>query len=409
MFQLLATCLMLMTATPASPESMIRVGLFSLFEPQQLNIRVATGEAFSLRAGNLNEARISAGERLRIRKTGKQLTLSVLDAYGRLKQTTTTQEARILPVDASTLELNLPKQVTRVVRGGLLISARAPTSRNALQIILLTEREMAVASVVAAEMSGIESAESLKALAIVVRSFMVSHKERHAKEGFDFCDTTHCQLYRGEDDLYAQTASKLAENAVLATHREVLSFNLHVVEGYYTAVCGGLSANPEMVWGGATRSRYAYREVVCKWCADSRYTKWERKADASSVFSALARSVGFRLSHATEVQIEKYQESDLVRSVIIKDRGRRVVLSADGFRRAIGRRIGWNRVLSPTFTLEHHADSFIFRGRGFGSQVGLCIAGAAAQAAAGRSYQQILNFYYPQTEIKKSWKAESKP
>ncbi len=88
-----------------------------------------------------------------------------------------------------------------------------------------------------------------------------------------------------------------------------------------------------------------------------------------------------------------------MQTVIIKDRGRRVVLSTDKFRRAIGQRIGWNRVLSPTFTLEHHADSFIFRGRGFGSQVGLCVAGAAAQAAAGRSYKEILRFYYPQTEI----------
>jgi stage II sporulation protein D len=400
MFHLLATSLLLLTATLASPEAPLRVGLFSLFEPQQLNIRVAAGEAFSLRAGNMNEARISAGELLRIRKTGKHITLSVLDAYGRLKQTTTTQEARILPADSSTLELNLPKKMTRVVRGDLLISARAPKSRNALQIILLTEREEAVASVVAAEMSGIESPESLKALAVVVRSFMVSHIERHAKEGFDFCDTTHCQLYRGEDDLYAPTASKFVGNAVLATHGEVLNFNHRVVEGYYTAACGGLSATPEMVWGGATRSRYAYREVVCKWCADSRYTKWERKADASSVFSALAAPAGFRLSQAAEIRIEKYKESDVVQSVIVKDRGQRAILSADGFRRAIGRRIGWNRVLSPTFTLEHHADSFIFRGRGFGSQVGLCIAGAAAQAAAGRSYQEILDFYYPQTEIK---------
>jgi stage II sporulation protein D len=400
MFHLIATGLLLMTTTFASPKAGVRVGLFGLFEPQQLNVRVAAGEAFSLSAGNLNGAQVYAGERLRIRKTGKQFTLSVLDAYGRLKQTTTTREARILPVDSSTLELNLPNQMTRVVRGELLVSAHAPTSRNALQIVLLTEREAAVASVVAAEMSGINSSESLKALAVVVRSFMISHAARHAKAGFDFCDTTHCQLYRGEEDLYAQSASKLVEKAVIATRGAVLNFNHRVLEGHYTAVCGGLTAIPEMVWGGATSSRYPYREVVCQWCADSRYRKWERKTSASSVLAALAASTGFKLSQAAEIKIEKYNASEVVQAVIIKDRGRRVALSADRFRRAIGQRIGWNRVLSPTFTLEHHADSFIFRGRGFGSQVGLCVAGAAAQAAAGRSYQEILSFYYPQTEIK---------
>lgn len=399
MFSLIATCFMFTVATCASPETMIRLGLFSLFEPQQVNVRLSTGDAFFLRAGTVSEAKITAGELVRIRKTGKQMQVSVLDAYGRLKQTTTAQEVDLSPLNASTFELNLPKQITRVVRGQLRVLVPGQKSPNALQLVLLTDREQAVASVVAAEMSGITSSESLKALAVVVRTFMTSHANRHAAEGFDFCDTTHCQLYRGEDDLYAQTASQQVENAVRATGTEVLSFNHRAIEGHYTAACGGLTAIPEMVWGGTTQSGYPYKEIICKWCATSRYTKWERRASASAVFSAVAFATGLKLSQTAELQIEKYRDSDVVQSVVIKDRGRKTILSADEFRRVIGRRIGWNRVLSPTFTLEHHADSFIFRGRGFGSQVGLCVAGAVTQAAAGRSYKEILKFYYPQTEI----------
>jgi stage II sporulation protein D len=399
MFSLIASSLLCVLATYANPKEMIRIGLFGLFEAQQLNVRLAAGEAFTLNAGTLNGVPVGSGELLRIRRIGRQIQVSVLDAYGRLKQTTAAQEARLLPLQASTLELNLPKQMTRVVRGELLISASLQKSRNALQVVLLTEREAAVASVVAAEMSGLTSAESLKALAVVVRTFMTSHADRHVTEGFDYCDTTHCQLYRGEDDLSAQSASKPVENAVLATQGEILHFNHRAIEGHYTAVCGGLTARPERVWGGSTRSGYPYREIVCRWCGASRYLKWERRAAASAVLAALAASSGMKLSPATELQIEKYQASEIVQTVVIKDGGRKAVLSADEFRRAIGRRIGWNRVLSPTFTLEHYAGSFIFRGRGFGSQVGLCVAGAAAQAAAGRSYKEILNFYYPQTEI----------
>jgi stage II sporulation protein D len=58
-------------------------------------------------------------------------------------------------------------------------------------------------------------------------------------------------------------------------------------------------------------------------------------------------------------------------------------------------------VLSPTFTVERRGATIIFRGRGFGSQVGLCLAGAVAQAEAGRGYREILGFYYPQTEVGK--------
>jgi stage II sporulation protein D len=304
-------------------------------------------------------------------------------------------EAHLAPVNGATLELNLSKQLTRVVRGELSVSA----SRKALQIILTTDREAAVASVVAAEMSGLNAPEALKALAVVVRTFMTAHAGRHAKEGFDFCDTTHCQVYRGEDDLYTQGASQLVEKAVLATFAEVVRFDKQLLEGHYTAVCGGRSVTPEMVWGGATQSPYPYPTVMCKWCATSRYFRWERRADAASVLDALSAALGFRLSRAAELAIETYKDSEVVRAVHIRDRGRPKVMSGDEFRRAIGRRIGWNRVLSPTFTLEHRADSFIFRGRGFGSQVGLCVAGAVAQAAAGRSYKEILRFYYPQTEI----------
>lgn len=399
MFSLIASSLLCLLATFANPKAVIRIGLFGLFEAQQLNVRLAGGEAFRVNAGTLNGVSVGSGELLRIRRTGRQIQVSVLDAYGRLKQTTAAQEAHLLPLYGSTLEVNLPKQMTRVVRGELRVSASLEKSRNALQVVLLTEREAAVASVVAAEMSGLNSPESLKALAVVARTFMASHSDRHAAEGFDYCDTTHCQLYRGEDDLSAQGASQPVENAVLATRGEVLQFNHRAIEGHYTAVCGGLTAMPEMVWGGSTRSGYPYREIVCRWCGASRYLKWERRADASAVLAALAATGGMKLSQATELQIEKYQASEIVQAVVIKDGGRKTVLSADEFRRAIGRRIGWNRVLSPTFTLEHSAGSFIFRGRGFGSQVGLCVAGAAAQAAAGRSYKEILNFYYPQTEI----------
>jgi stage II sporulation protein D len=399
MFSLIASSLLCLLATCADPKAMIRIGLFGLFEAQQVNVRLAAGEAFTLNAGALNGVPVGNGEQLRIRRTGRQIQVSVLDAYGRLKQTTAAQEARLLPLNASTLELNLPKQMTRVVRGELLISVSLQKSRKALQVVLLTEREAAVASVVAAELSGMTSPESLKALAVVARTFMASHRDRHATEGFDYCDTTHCQLYRGEDDLSAQRASQPVENAVHATRGELLYFNHRAIEGHYTAACGGLTAMPEMVWGGSTRSAYPYREIVCRWCGASPYLRWERRADASAVLAALAASSGMKLSQASELQIEKYKASEIVQSVVIKDGGRKTVLSADEFRRAIGRRIGWNRVLSPTFTLEHSAGSFIFRGRGFGSQVGLCVAGAAAQAAAGRSYKEILNFYYPQTEI----------
>jgi len=92
-------------------------------------------------------------------------------------------------------------------------------------------------------------------------------------------------------------------------------------------------------------------------------------------------------------------DTGFVRAVGVRDAARMWTMSADEFRRAIGRRLGWNLVLSESFALERRGGQLIFRGKGFGSQVGLCLDGAVAQARAGRGYEEILRFYFPRAEI----------
>jgi stage II sporulation protein D len=281
------------------------------------------------------------------------------------------------------------------VRGDLSIDLGAG-GRGPLRILLTTDREAAVASVVAAEIGGREP-EAVKALAVAVRTFVLSHPGRHSNEGFDFCDTTHCQFYRGERDALEGGASIVVANAVAATQGQFLTFEGRRVEGYYSAACGGISATPSMVWGGHTD--YSYSRVVCRWCHGSPFSKWERSAPALIVLDALSGFIGTKLSVATELIADRDQSSGFVRSIAVRDGSKRTVLSADAFRRAIGLKVGWNTVLSPTFTIERRGSRFVFRGRGFGSQIGLCEAGAIAQAAAGRSYREILSFYFPGTQL----------
>ena len=89
---------------------------------------------------------------------------------------------------------------------------------------------------------------------------MISHEDRHASEGFDFCDTTHCQLYRGEQDLTDARSARTVFDAVAATAGEFLSYEGLPIEGHYSAVCGGISVTPSMVWGGS--ERYPYKQIT---------------------------------------------------------------------------------------------------------------------------------------------------
>ena len=386
---------------PDSPDRLVRIGLFSLFKPDTLHVRILPGNSASLTAGGLAHIPVEPGQTIRIKSSGRQLSVSILDSYGRLRLNAAATEAEVRPEPAGVLELSLPGRMKRGVRGSLSVKAVEGEASGLLRIVLETERESAVASIVAAEMAGEREAEAIKALAIVVRSFVLSHRGRHQKQEFDFCDTTHCQLFRGEADLSGEEFSPVVESAVAATENRFLVYRNLPVEGHYTAACGGMSVSPAMVWGGKVASGYPYRRIACEWCHSSRHSRWERKANAEAVFEALGEGASGRISPAAEILIQVVKPGDLVRSVIVRDRGRSLEFGTERFRRLIGRQLGWNTVLSPTFRVERRGRSLIFRGRGFGSQVGLCVAGAFAQAAAGRSWREILNFYYPETEIKR--------
>ena len=53
--------------------------------------------------------------------------------------------------------------------------------------------ETYVAWAVAGELGGTGEAEALRAMAVVARTWARTNAGRHRREGFDFCQTTHCQ------------------------------------------------------------------------------------------------------------------------------------------------------------------------------------------------------------------------
>ncbi len=65
----------------------------------------------------------------------------------------------------------------------------------------------------------------------------------------------------------------------------------------------------------------------------------------------------------------------------------------------MGRHIGWERLKSNWYEVSVTGDSIVFRGRGSGHGVGLCQAGAEVMGSEGKSYREILAYYYPGTKL----------
>lgn len=116
------------------------------------------------------------------------------------------------------------------------------------------DREVAVASVVAAEMPQSTPMEALKAQAVVARSYYAAAGPRH--DAFDFCDSTHCQFLRQWPQ-----SSERAFQATRETRGLVLTYLGKPIAALYSASCGGQTRSLEDAGSG-----YPYYSVRCDFC-----------------------------------------------------------------------------------------------------------------------------------------------
>ena len=94
--------------------------------------------------------------------------------------------------------------------------------------------ESYVARVLAGEGEPAAPDVTQQALAIAIRTFALKNAGRHAREGFDVCDGTHCQVPRA--------STPATRRAALASAGRVLTYNGSAAEVFYSASCGGRSA-----------------------------------------------------------------------------------------------------------------------------------------------------------------------
>jgi SpoIID/LytB domain protein len=253
-----------------------------------------------------------------------------------------------------------------------------------------------VLGVVAAEGSMEREPEALKALAIASRTYALRNLGRHAQQGYDFCTTTHCQRYRSANS--PDAISPAISAAVKATRDEVLrDRNGELVDSYFSASCGGATANLGSLWGGVAPPYL--RGVNDEYCAGAAHHNWTDVISPAQMLQALQSdprtNVGDRLE---SVSVQRTDQSG--RAEIISIVGnRRVTVKGWDFKIIVGRALGWQLLKSSRFTIARSGSNYLFRGSGFGHGLGLCQEGAHVMAERGAGYREILAQYFPSTHI----------
>jgi stage II sporulation protein D len=241
--------------------------------------------------------------------------------------------------------------------------------------------EAYVAGVVGAEGDGDMPAVALEALAVAARSYALAPGPRHTRDGYDVCDTTHCQV--------VGASTSWSRDAAARTRGIVLTRRAATVGLPYSASCGGVLTPPRDIWGGGPPGVTRTGPDP----ADHPVHEWRGEAGADELLAAL-REAGHRGDQLLDVRVVA-RTRDGVASRVALDGMTPAQIDATAFRHVVGRRIGWHVLKSYTWEVTRSGRGYRFTGRGLGHGAGLCLRGASALAARGASVTEVLATYAP--------------
>ena len=236
--------------------------------------------------------------------------------------------------------------------------------------------ELYVARVLAGEGEPNAPEATQQALAIAIRTYAIFNQGRHRRDGFELCDSTHCQVLRA--------ATAASRRAALATAGRILTYQGAPAEVFYSASCGGHSESAANVWPTAALPYLRARKDD----VHEEDEPWTITLKLPEIERALRRD-GFEGSLA-DVDVVSRTESGRVARLRLT--GMRPDLIAGEPFRAL---VGAVELRSTAFEVEKRGREMRFTGRGFGHGVGMCVVGAGRRARRGESVETILAQYYP--------------
>ena len=295
--------------------------------------------------------------------------------------------------------------------------------------------ERYLTSVISSEMSATASLEFLKAHAVISRSWLLAQmakRQRQEKGGasffsfikkddelirwydrddhtiFDVCADDHCQRYQG----ITKQSSPAVEQAILATRGQILAYEDEICDTRFSKCCGGQTEEFQYCWEDTPKPYLvSFHDPYCN--TNDKHILSQVLNDFDQETPDFYRwTVEYTQEELSELVNRKLKDDfGTITDLIPLERGKsgriwklKIVGSKKSF--TIGKELEIRRALSEThlyssaFEVEKQGDRFILHGSGWGHGVGLCQIGAAVMGEQGKTYDEILLFYYRNATIK---------
>ena len=328
-------------------------------------------------------------------------------------------------------------------RGAFEYNRRNGGDVTVINVVGLTDY---VKGVIPYEMNPNWHIECLKAHAVCAASFAVAHKNKHSSYGFDVCNTTDCQVYRGTN-----TATANSDMAAEAVSGLVLYSEGELCDAVYHSSNGGATESAVNVWTMDVPYLQAVKDNF-EDLSKATYGTWSYTVTGDQLASAINKK-GYSMGTIVDAYVSKYTavgnvytvrfvdingkvlefSKEAARTILygtyvhsqrysilggsggsfvsgelyVNDAGTFVdpagayVIGADGQVEIISDDIyiassgGVSQFQSTgTGDSSSNTGSFTIKGSGYGHNVGMSQWGSKGMAEQGYTYDEILSFYF---------------
>lgn len=223
-----------------------------------------------------------------------------------------------------------------------------------------------------------------KVFAVACRSYAIAMIMRAKTQNLDYHikNTNAHQTYTGIHE------SPVLKKAVQETEGIFLAHKGKPIIAMFDACCGGII--PAHMRGfNFAQAPYLKRTYPCTYCKSCKIYQWSVNYPSSSLLAHL--NAGGR--KVKDIKVTNKDKAGLVHEVSIK--------TGRGYINVSGKKMYSlvKGIKSFCFTAQKKGENIIFKGRGYGHHLGLCQWGAREMVRKGKSYRDVLQFYYPGTQF----------
>ena len=209
---------------------------------------------------------------------------------------------------------------------------------------------------------------------------------------YDIKNTNFHQVYNGNHK-YTHL-----RQAVLDTHNEIVFHNNNIALTMFDICCGGII--PSNMKKKDDDKPYLFRKNRCTYCKRKPNFTWKERFNLKNFLqrlknnSRVAKKIA-AIKNIIGIRVHEKDKAGIVHSVLVAGPERKAVITVNDLKKSLP-----CNLKSMAFDIKKHGASIVIDGMGFGHNIGLCQLGARELVARGWDYKEILEFYYPETEVR---------